>query len=149
MFGNNQSIIEFRITGAIERSDRADVVKCTGFITQGKKEDDKKPIFFTLQAWKYAAKVLEGMQEKKLYMAIGNWSQNFWQREGVEQSRLVFTASEFGEKLFAPQQSQGGQSGYQNQGYQNLNNKTPVPNQNYQGGQNQGYNQTEQDEPPF
>lgn len=126
MFGNNLTIVEFRLHEDPQASTKAEVVSAKAFMSQGKKEDNKKPMFFKLVAWKYSGRVLMGLQQKKLYMAVGRWSMEYW-GDNNEKSGLVFTAEDFGEKLFAPGPNQGYQNNH-NQGYQNQ-------------GQQQGYQQ--------
>ncbi len=115
MFGGNFTTIEFRLVADPESSDRADVVNANAFMTQGKREDDKKPMFFKLAAWKYSGRVLASMGKGKLYIATGRFSMDWW-GDNKEKSGLVFTAEDFAEKLFAPQDGQQPQNGYQNQG---------------------------------
>jgi single-stranded DNA-binding protein len=117
MIGNIVTI-ELRLSSDPEVSQHAqDLVTCNAFMTQGKKEDGKKPMFFQLNAWKYSGKVLINMQKNKLYMATGRFNMDYWGNE-QENSKLVFTAEDFGEKLFAPQNQQNNQQGFQNQGFQ-------------------------------
>ena len=121
MIGSNTTTIEFRLSSEPEVNQKVpDLVTCNAFMSQGKREDDKKPMFFRLNAWKYAGKVLVNMKTKTLYMATGSFSMQYW-GDNQENSALVFTAQDFGEKLFAGTPASKQQQGFnqQNQGFQN------------------------------
>lgn len=168
MFNNNFTVMELRLVGDPERSDRADVTKVNCALFQGKKEDNLTPIWITLQGWKYQARVLEGLHKNQQVIVGGSLKQDNWtDQNGNEKSRLVLTAEWMSEKLWADSGNQnqdqpiggkdgynpnnnqggyqGGQQGYQNQGqgYQGSQ------NQQNGGYQNQGGNQQQDDQIPF
>ena len=135
MFNNNFSVMDLRLVAEPERSDRADVVKVNCALFQGKKEDNITPIWITLQAWKYQARVLGGLHKNQQVTVGGSLKQDNWEdQDGNEKSRLVLTAEWISEKLWADsgqqnnQQPIGDQDGYN-------------PNSGHGGYQNQGGNQ--------
>ena len=145
MYNNNAITAEVRVTRGPERSDRADVVKVGGAIFQGKKEDGKDPMWVQLNAWKYLGKCLETVAKNDVLIVTGSLSQEFWEKDGVQKSKLVITCDTIAKKVWAnqgqraapqppPQTPANPQGGYGNQG----SGYNPGPTQGQSQGQPQG-----------
>ena len=113
MFNNNQTIMELYVNKDPQRSDRADVVKASCTMFQGRRSDDRKPMFVTVEAWKFPGKCLETARKGQTIVCAGNLRMDYWGQDN-EKFALVLNADSVAAKIWpddaatapAPQRTQ-------------------------------------------
>ncbi len=152
MYNNNSVIMELRLSGDPQRSDKVDAVKCNAGMFQGKRDQDKDPIWVEIVAWKFLATCLEPLRKGDTVIVSGSLEQQNWEHQGEKKSKLCLNCDSIAKKCWPAQQGQGQtqqpQTNYnqapQNGGYGSQP-QQPNYNQNqgggYNGGRPGGYNQ--------
>lgn len=131
MFNKNSTIMELYLSAEPEMritNSGIQVCKCNAAMFQGKKDDGKKPLWVTIEAWKYLSECLAGLKKGDTVVISGSLKMDYW-GDNDEHSRLVLSADSIAKKVWAPRnKQQPAQGGYQQQ-----------PHQQYQTASQQGY----------
>ncbi|MFC1489241.1 single-stranded DNA-binding protein [Thermodesulfobacteriota bacterium] len=109
MYNNNQIKADVRLgrQPKIQSTNSGtEVASCSVAIQIGKKDENKKPIWINLKAWKYNAKVLASLSKGDAIRVDGYLDEERWEKDGEQHSRLLIVCNSITKTVF-PTKEQG------------------------------------------